>query len=501
MTVVASEVATPDALPAAGTGAPARRVRPTSRLAIHPAWVIVVCAAALLVRASMHLGLGTDVFWHLAAGNWMLAHHQVIRHDVFSYTVRGRPWLAEEWGFEVLLAEMVRHLGAVSYWLLSGVCCAGALLVSAARWRRMGASATWIAALACVTTAGLLIGLAARPQDLSYLFFAAELLLLSVARRRRRALAAIPVLLGVWANIHGSFLLGLVVLALELAIALAAGAGWRPAPSSRLALAPLRRADAAGALVAGTAATLLNPHGVNLLAYAVRVTTAAPLAAIEEWQSPNFHSPLIVMGIAVPILLVVTALATTRRRVNLFDLVLWSGCLLATLHAVRFAPYLAIAEGGLAATWHLPGDSGVARWRLSAPLALLCAGGLLVGPHLAPGSVAPGSAPVAAVNWLAGRSGRIFSTYDWNDYLISRDIPVFVDGRTDLYFGTHVLSSYEAVALGTERPDPLLARWRVRWVLWPAYHPLSVYLAEDRSWRLVRRFGTTEIFERRSKIG
>ena len=38
----------------------------------------------------MRTGLSGDVFYQLAAGQWMLAHHAVIRHDVFSYTVNGR---------------------------------------------------------------------------------------------------------------------------------------------------------------------------------------------------------------------------------------------------------------------------------------------------------------------------------------------------------------------------------------------------------------------------
>ena len=55
-----------------------------------------------------------------------------------------------------------------------------------------------------------------RPQDLSYLFFAALLLLLTLARQRTIWLVAVPPLLLIWANVHGSFLLGLGIIALEL---------------------------------------------------------------------------------------------------------------------------------------------------------------------------------------------------------------------------------------------------------------------------------------------
>ena len=61
--------------------------------------------------ASHAQGLAGDAFYQVATGRWMLAHHAVIRHDVFSYTVYGKPWLVEEWGFALLLAWLVAHVG------------------------------------------------------------------------------------------------------------------------------------------------------------------------------------------------------------------------------------------------------------------------------------------------------------------------------------------------------------------------------------------------------
>ena len=38
-----------------------------------------------------------DTYWHIRAGEWMLAHHAVLRTDVFSYTRPGAPWHTQEW--------------------------------------------------------------------------------------------------------------------------------------------------------------------------------------------------------------------------------------------------------------------------------------------------------------------------------------------------------------------------------------------------------------------
>ena len=51
-----------------------------------------------------------------------------------------------------------------------------------------------------------------RPQLFSLLLFAAELYLLEVARTRPRVALAIPLLMPVWANLHGGFAVGIGLL-------------------------------------------------------------------------------------------------------------------------------------------------------------------------------------------------------------------------------------------------------------------------------------------------
>src|SRR5215475_5606608 len=45
-----------------------------------------------------------DTGWHLRAGDWILANHQVPAIDLFSFTKLGQPWIAWEWLSEVVFA-------------------------------------------------------------------------------------------------------------------------------------------------------------------------------------------------------------------------------------------------------------------------------------------------------------------------------------------------------------------------------------------------------------
>ena len=148
-TVTSSEAAE------AGSPSPARRRG--ARLAAPVGIVGVVVGCLVPWRAAMHSGLSGDVFWQLASGRWMLDHHQILRQDVFSYTVLGRHWLTPEWGYQVLLAAAVRQLGPVAFWLLSAGTATLTVLAVTARCRRYGAGWTWTGIIAITCGAAMAV--------------------------------------------------------------------------------------------------------------------------------------------------------------------------------------------------------------------------------------------------------------------------------------------------------------------------------------------------------
>src|ERR1700761_547495 len=57
-----------------------------------------------------------DSWWHLAAGQWMLAHGAVPKSDIFSFTMAGKPWDAQEWLSEILMALVFRLPSPLGGW-------------------------------------------------------------------------------------------------------------------------------------------------------------------------------------------------------------------------------------------------------------------------------------------------------------------------------------------------------------------------------------------------
>jgi hypothetical protein len=452
--------------------------------------IIGIVAGCLVAwRSALHAGVFDDTYWHWATGNWMLDHHRVLNHDIYSYTVSGHSWITPEWGYGVLLAESVRIIGPVAFWLLSAGLASLTVIVMAVRSRLLGSGWTWTGLLCLEIGVAVTISLDDRPQMVSYLLLALLLLILSLARRSRRWLYVIPVLFVLWANMHGSFLLGLGILALEVVFAAV------PVRAGRLTVSdPLATRPAVAVLVASAVATLVNPFGPRVYGSALGVTFNASIRElIQEWQSPDFHNTAILAVVILPVAITVAFLAFSREDVPALELVLAGFLLVSTLQAVRFLPYFAIAWCALAARCPPLRQELMRPTLLVWPLLAVLGFSLLQGPYWPAGTPAA-SVPVHAVRYLEHRPGRVFSTYLWNDYLDYVGIPEFVDGRTELYTSGPVLQQYLAVQDLTSSPDPILRSYDVRYVLWPTHSALSFYLEEDAAWRVVWRSPQAIVF-------
>ncbi len=173
-----------------------------------------------------------DFWWHLRTGQLIAESGAVPRVDPFSFTAAGRPWVAHEWLWELGVFRLYRLGGYRAAVLLSAIIVTLAYAILYRLLRHLGANE--IAAAALVLWAAFLgvPNLGARPREFTFLFFA---LFLDRLYRYRTGesgqLWLLPLLMPLWANLHGGFVFGLGLLglfALSETVAWLAGRG--PAP-------------------------------------------------------------------------------------------------------------------------------------------------------------------------------------------------------------------------------------------------------------------------------
>jgi hypothetical protein len=485
-----------------------RSLRPRSVLL---ACVLVAAAARFTVPVA-----DPDFWYHLATGRWMLEHGRLPAHDLYTFTVAGHPWVDYEWLTEVVTWVMYGHAGMAAVSVCFGVVTWIGFLflyLSVTADRPPYLIAAGALALALVMT-GAVWG--PRPQMVTFTLASVELYLLRrllSGAGRDRAVYLIPPLIALWANLHGGWPLGWLLIGVAAMAEGMSRLGGHDRPRSAANLRTLTLIAVPSAV-----APLLNPNGVAVYAAPlVPITSHAQQALINEWQSPNFHDPW-TWPLGLAILLLIAGAAAARPR--LFDLLLTCCCLAMALISVRHVALFALAAAPmLTHTWgaaftgiepRLPGFLTRQRparlWAALVVFALTCAAtaGATAWRLGQQGAVTRSLQPVGAAGWLAAHPGvgtRMFNDYPWGGYLAYRFFPsptrrVYIYTEANV-MGDALLWRYETVQDLRPGWRQVLDEDRVDYIVTASAGPLAGVLATQPGWHLAYRDSTATIFVRR----
>ena len=483
--------------PQVATGA--ARARSGPWLTMPRLWVVVVLGA-IGVRQLAQLPGAVDLAYHLKVGQLMVAEHAVPRTDVLAWTTAGRPWLDQNWGAQLVLYGIWRLGGLPLLTVVSAALTVASWALVAAACRRRTADLRLVAGAVLAGYAVSAAAFSVRPELFSLLLFAAELYLLEVARARPRVALAIPLLMPLWANLHGAFVVGIGLLVIE-----ALAAAWRR--------------DRAGAVryllvtVAGIAGLLVNPWGVRVLGYAVSLPTNQVVTRIvSEWgpTNPRHLTGILAVG-ALGLLVVALVRAPAPGRVpeQLLRMAVLGGLALWAVRGVAwFGLALPIALCALARERPprpaaddrgTPAVSVLVLVVLAVALAAAAPplGRILFGPR--PEMT---YAPVAAADWLAAnpQPGRMLNFQPWGSYLELRlgpEVQVAFDSRIELPPADR-WDRYQAMLTGRWDTERLLEDWGIGHVVMSrrSAPALAELLERSGHWRVAFASGDQRVYVR-----
>jgi hypothetical protein len=464
------------------------------------AWTALVVSSAAYFLSSNEAD--NDLWGHVRFGRAILFADGVIRRDPYSYTALGEPWMNHEWLSQVIFYGAYALGGGPGLWALKLTV---GLATFAQLWSlvRARAASPWLwGPLLLLSLAVLARGFAIRPQIFSYCLFAWLLAWLDRDPGRRRGWWRLPVVFALWVNLHGAFVLGILVLALHSAGALLLGAAEQ-------------RRRTVTVLLFTTAATAINPYGWRLLVYiAGELTVEHP---ITEWQAVAPSDLSQVTFLALLLLFAVT-LAYCNWRESPWQLILALGTAAMALQHQRHTPVFAIAAAGVVASqsaaavraWRgsLPAFSPAARTLLAAgllglsALQLVLQGGRLIGDRF---QIAfdPRDYPVGAVRALAMTQMRINLAVplDWGEYVIwhlAPRIKVSLDGRFATLYRPEVVRDNFAFFAGGEGWQRLLTEYPTDAALVPRHSTSPIRSQEG--WSRVYEDSVAEVFVRRDRF-
>ncbi|MHB8271241.1 MAG: hypothetical protein ACYDD8_22490, partial [Bradyrhizobium sp.] len=246
-----------------------------------PVWV-GAGVYAVFILAGNHLLIDPDTMWQITIGQWIVDHGAVPTTDLYSFTMRGQPWISTQWLAQVAYAETYTLAGWTGPVALAAACIAVTFALFTrylARHLSESTALVFVAAALALAAPHLL----ARPHVLALPVMMAWVggLVQAADRRAAPSFWLLP-LMALWANLHGGFVLGLALVA-----PLAVDAVWNADARARKSLA-LRWATFA---VAAIAASCVTPYGWNsLLASRKILALGEALPLILEWRPADFSA-------------------------------------------------------------------------------------------------------------------------------------------------------------------------------------------------------------------
>ncbi len=397
--------------------------------ALLPLWV-GVGTYALFLLAGNRLLIDPDTLWQITVGQWIIDHGTVPTTDVYSFTMRGQPWISTQWLAQVVFAKTYGLFGwSGPVVLASGAIAATFALLAKFLSRRLSNSTAlvFIAAALALTVPHLL----ARPHVLALPVMVAWVggLIAAADKREAPSFWLLP-LMALWANLHGGFVFGVLLVA---PIALDAVLSADVSSRKRLLL----RWIAFG--VAALAASCCTPYGWDsLLASRKILELGSALPLILEWKPADFGSVgpfeiclllgfglVLYRGVTLPPMRIVLLL-------GLLHMALAQGRaaeILALVAPIVLAAPLAKQIGGAE-----PSHSQALRAPMLAGLAVTLVAGTIAYASVHPFAPHMRGSPVAAVAELKKFDvTRVFNDYDFGGFLIANGVAPFIDGRTELY--------------------------------------------------------------------
>ena len=454
-------------------------------------YVFLISFTSVYYLSNTSLLLGHyDLGWHLAAGDLIRARGSVPFQDPWSFTLGDKQWYNLSWLWDVIASGLFQYTNFGGLVLFTVAC--GAVIVGYLTSISLSSGASALAVCMAVFSGCLLypsfvtapnIYLAASPNTPTMLFcviFFGECL-------KRTRWFLLPVMMALWANLHGGFLLGFLVVGVFGATALL-----------RRDWADFKIYSLAG--VGCLLAIFVNPLGWHIYDGVTATLGHFVQANITEWQSyyQNMSMPGSIPGILYAVIFVGLELFYRASRPIPLEARLLSWLFLALgIFQFRYMSFFFIFST-IPLALHI--DRLLPKWlnHVEVQKSLLAAGiiGVCALPltfvHIRPALALPEMISEQDAQYLQKNFSHARLLNHWNvgGLLIFRtqgSVPVFVDGRGATAYPDDLLRDYFKLVdweIDEAAWDSVLAKYRIDTVLWVKGHQqLRRFLVERRGWK------------------
>ena len=474
-------------------------------------FLFLILWVSALLQGHQMLSIDSDLGRHLTLGNYILENRTIPTRDLFSHTLPNQSRPPYEWLSQILFALVYRllNLDGVILFAATVISLTFALIFQFAN-RRSGLPVTSFL-ITFIAAGAASIHWLPRPHIMTVLLLAIWVEQLERLRKVQSVrLFVFPLMMLLWANLHGGFVFGILAWSAYFA-------GWLVERWQKKA------GNEAGNkfLIAGFSsliATIITPDLWHNWEAVLNNRSSFILSRTVETMPPQFTDPAIIPFVFL-LLLTLLLFIINWKALSASHIFLLAGLALMSLLMARNIPLFAVASVPILTQFMREPLSRFKAWaqieeRMSnsgsqslgyaIPLIIVLVAVAFFATHYQKTrnpffQFNPQVFPVQAVNWLEDhpQQGNMFNEFNWGGYLLYRTWPrqlVFVDSQSDFY-GETPMREYEKIITAKGNWQNLLDEYEVAWVIIPVKAPLTTMLIGSDDWELLYQDEIAAIFK------
>lgn len=457
-----------------------------------------------------------DTAYHIRVGQHILETRDIPEQDIFSLHEPKPVFTAHEWLSEVIMAVVHQYHG------ITGIVVFYAFLISLSVYilfkllQKYSSNIIFVSLIMALTVASNQLHWLARPHIFSLLL---TVIWFGILERHRHAdtklLWVLPLIMMFWVNLHGGFLTGFI---LNMVYLIGNFLEYKVFSSPPREIHRKRAFEILIVTIICLFSSLVNPYGVAILLFPFKLMGQKIMVDhISEFLSPNFHS-VIFISFELTILLFLSLLFLSKKRLEVIDLGLLLVFLHLSLYSRRYIPLF-----GIVAAPVLVKHSAVLRYftenrvyrfidkkaasfsetdRLSKGFFWAALTTIIIVSMVAQGNICQAfdreKKPVDAIDFIHRENipGNMFNSQEFGDFLVMYAFPkyrVFIDGRVDMY-GTELFEEYTDIVSFKPGWEELLEKYNITWIFYPSDSEFSRFLSINPDWEQIYSDTVTSIF-------
>lgn len=437
----------------------------------------------------------TDYFWHIKAGEYMFKHGP-LHNDIFSWYVTGKYWMSHEWLFEIIiyyLKLLFGHSHVLIYSFFS--LCLLSLILFLPNKKEYIKNIPYTLFLLLFLFPFIMVCIQARPHLLSFSLLALTFYFLYDLFKNEdsKKIYFLPLISIIWANIHGGSSNLPYLLCLIFIVGGLFSFNYQKIEAKRLNSKQIRKYTFVMLLC--MISVCINIHGFKMFIYPYEnMANTVMLKNISEWRNTSLNESFHYVYYAFLLFIFFTMLFS-KEKINFLDLLLFGFGAYLGLKSIRFWLYVYIFMHYIIFKYVKKKelDKGTNYCLLIISLFFLTSFIMNAKDIFSMTYEYNLNSKIISII-KKEKPQRLFNMYDYGGELIYYNIPVFIDGRADLY-SKYNYQDYLNISNLNKDYVKLINKYNFDYFLVSKDYPIYTYLKYNEKYQIIYQNSSSAIYK------